>query len=199
MNRELVERARHGDHDAFAALATAVGDRMFTVARMILRDVDRAEDAVQEALVRTWRELPTLRDPDRFEAWVRRLVVNACYDESRKVRRRGEVTLLALDGSRAGGGWPSSERTAGDRTVDDRTVDDRDQLERGFRRLPVDQRAVLVLHHYVGLPLPEVAEALGVPLGTAKSRLHYATRAMRAALDADERGGVVPGRAGRTA
>ncbi len=194
MDRELVERARRGDHDAFAALVSALGDRMFTVARLILRDVDRAEDAVQEALVRTWRELPGLRDPDRFEAWVRRLVVNACHDESRKVRRRSEVTLIPLDGV---GAATRGGRT--DRTTDDRGVDDRDQLERGFRRLPVDQRAVLVLHHYVGLPLPEVAEALGVPLGTAKSRLHYATRAMRAALDADERGAIAPVRPGRTA
>ena len=171
MDRDLVERARSGDHDAFTTLALAVGDRLYLTARLILRDSDRAEDAAQEALVRAWQELPRLRDPDRFEAWIRRTLVNACYDEAKRERRRAEVRILADVGTPE----PSADMIL------------RDRLEAGFRRLPVDQRAVLVLHHYLGLSLAEVAEAVGVPLGTVKSRLHYATSSMRAALEADAR------------
>lgn len=171
MDRDLVERARHGDDDAFRTLALGVGDRLFLVAKLILRDADRAEDAVQDTLVRAWRELPRLHDPDRFEAWIRRMVVNMCYDEARRERRRVEIRVLPAV------------------AVSDRTSDMivREQLDTGFRRLPVDQRAVLVLHHYLGLSLAEVADAVGAPLGTVKSRLHYAIQAMRAALEADER------------
>jgi len=171
VNRDLVELAQGGDHDAFTALVLGLGDRLFRVAKLILRDVDQAEDAVQDALVRAWRELPRLRDPDRFDAWIRRMVVNACYDTARKQRRRVEVHVLPPAGE--------SDRS------NDLIV--RERLEGAFRRLPVDQRAVLVLHHYIGLSLLEVAEAAGVPVGTAKSRLHYATRSMRAALDAEDR------------
>jgi RNA polymerase sigma-70 factor (ECF subfamily) len=178
VNRELVEQAQRGDHDAFTALALAVGDRLFLVAKLILRDADRAEDAVQDALVRAWRELPRLRDPDRFEAWIRRMVVNGCYDESRRERRRVDIRLVP------------------DPSVADRSSDVvvRERLGSGFQRLSIDQRAVLVLHHYVGLSLPEVAESVGAPLGTVKSRLHYATRAMRAALEADDRVSAVDDR-----
>lgn len=175
----LVEQARAGDEDAFAALARAVADRCLAIAFRILRDTGRAEDAVQVALVTAWRELPGLRDPDRFEAWLHRLLVHACYAEARRDRRHGaNVRLLDI------------EATHADRRNEVVTVHDRDQLERGFRRLPPDQRAVLVFHHYLGLTLPEVAERLGIPVGTAKSRLHYATAALRAALEADARGGA---------
>jgi RNA polymerase sigma-70 factor (ECF subfamily) len=174
MLRALVERARQGDEEAFAALTNAVGDRCLAVAFRILRDVDLAEDAVQVALVTGWRRLRSLRDPDRFEAWLHRLLVRACYAEARRSRQR-TVHLLGLspEGAYA--------------TDDILTVDDRDQLERGFRRLSPEQRAVLVFHHYLGLSLPEVAFRLGIPLGTAKSRLHYASAALRAALEADAR------------
>jgi len=169
-----VERARRGDHDAFSALALGLGDRLFLAAKLILRDADRAADAVQDCLIRTWHELPKLRDPDRFEAWVHRLLISACYNEARRHRHLapGRVIpeLSALDHSEG--------------------VIARQRLESGFRRLPVDQRAVLVLHHYVGLTLPEVADAVNAPIGTVKSRLHYATRSMRAALEAEERGSV---------
>ncbi len=168
-----MERAQRGDHDAFAALATGAGTSLLRVARLILRDADRAEDAVQEALVKAWRELPRLRDPDRFTAWLRRLVVNACYDESRRTRWRVEVRLL-----------PTHDPAALDSTD---VIDDRDAIERGFRRLTVEQRAVLVLYHYLGLTIEEVAQSLKMPAGTAKSRLHYAKSAMRAALEADAR------------
>ena len=172
MQRDLVERARDGDHDAFAELAGAAISRLDSAAWLILRDLEGARDAVQNALVRAWRDLPTLRDPDRFDAWLHRLLVNACIDEARRVRRhRADVELLDLH-QPATAGLESS-------------IADRDQLERGFLRLEPEMRAVIVLHHYLDLPMPMVAATLGIPLGTAKSRLHYALARRRTALDAD--------------
>lgn len=174
MLRALVERARQGDEEAFGALVRAVGDRCMAIAFRILRDVDLAEDAVQTAIVTAWRELPALRDPDRFEPWLHRMLVNACYAEARRSRRwAANIRALPLDGA-----------TVADDVL---TINDRDQLERGLRRLPVEQRAVLVFHHYLGLTLPEVADRLDIPVGTAKSRLHYATASLRAVLEADDR------------
>jgi len=174
MDTELVIRAQHGDEEAFASLAVAVGDRLHAVAHRILRDIELAEDATQQALLSIWRDLPQLRDPARFEAWSYRLLVRACYAEGRKMRRSG--TNLRL--------LPADEPMAVDELA---TVADRDQLERGFRRLSIDHRAVVVLHHYLDLSLPDVADALGVPEGTVRSRLHHAMRGLRAALDADAR------------
>ncbi len=165
-----------GDHDAFAALAGAAADRLYGLARMILRDPDRAEDATQEALVKAWRELPRLRDPDRFEAWLRRLLVNACYDEARRAGRRAEVRLIAVP--EIGGGDPAP------------SFADQERVDGALRRIPVDQRAVLVLHHQLGLTHAEIADTLGIPLGTVKSRLRYAITAVRAVLEADDRAGV---------
>ena len=174
MQVALVERARAGDEEAFASLARAAGDRLLAIAYRILRDLGLAEDAVQQTLVLAWRELPTLRDVDRFDAWLRRLLVNACYREARHGRRWAtNVRALPID-------QPGS-------TDDYNAVVERDQLERGFRRLPPEQRAVFVFHHYLGLTLIEVAAELGVPLGTVKSRLHYATNTLRAAMEADLR------------
>ena len=173
MRRDLVETASRGDHEAFEVLATSAGDRLYGVARLILRDTSLAEDAVQEALVRAWQQLPSLRDPDRFDAWLYRLVVNACADQGRQLRRWStQVRELPLDAS-----------------VRDDTgaVADRDQLERGFSRLKPEQRAVVVLHYYSGFSAVEIARILGIPEGTARSRLHYATEALRAALQADAR------------
>lgn len=176
MTRALVEAARRGDHEAFEVLAVAAGDRLFRIARLVLRDVQLAEDAVQEALVKAWRELPGLRDPDRFDAWLHRLLVNACADQGRRHRSRAaEVRILRLEPSE-----PDSSQASADR----------DQLERGFRRLKPDQRVALVLHFYLGLSAPEIADTLGVPVATVKSRLHYATEAMRATLEADARQSV---------
>ena len=176
MQRDLVERARTGDHDAFAELAGAAISRLDGAAWLILRDAEQAKDAVQNTLVRAWRDLPTLRDPDRFDAWIHRLLVRACIDEARRVRRhRVDVELTDL----------SSPSVDGAESV----VVARDQLERGFLRLDPEMRAVIVLHHYLDLPLPTVAATLGIPLGTAKSRLHRALGLMRAALDADSRVG----------
>jgi RNA polymerase sigma-70 factor, ECF subfamily len=177
MGRELVERARKGDHDAFAELAGATISRLDATAWLMLRDTDRATDAVQNALVRAWRDLPTLRDPDRFDAWLHRLLVNACIDEIRRVRRhRFDVEI--------------TDTTTLPVIADDTSaIADRDQLERGFRRLDAEERAVIVLHLYLDLPLPEVAATLRIPLGTTKSRLYRGLREMRAALDADARPG----------
>ncbi len=170
--RDVVERAMRGDHDAFGMLVHVTSDRMYAIATRILRDADLAEDALQSSLITAWRELPRLRDPDRFEAWVRRLLVNACYAEARRRRRWTEnVRVLPVDG-------PADL----DNIV---TVADRDALDRAFRRLTVEQRAVVVLHHHVGLSLVEIAETLGIPAGTARSRLHYAIRLLRSTLEAD--------------
>jgi RNA polymerase sigma factor (sigma-70 family) len=172
--RRLVDRARQGDEEAFGALVREVGDRCIFIAHRILRDVELAEDAVQMALVQVWRELPALRDVDQFEAWLHRILVNACYAEARRSRRfAANVVLLETDAPAAGDGYLD--------------VNDRDQLDRGFRRLSPEQRAILVFHHALGMTVPEVADHLGIPLGTAKSRLSYATAAIRAALEADAR------------
>lgn len=174
MQVALVERARAGDEEAFASLARAAGDRLLAIAYRILRDLGLAEDAVQQTLIIAWRELPRLRDIERFDAWIHRLLVNACYAEARRGQRwAANVRVLPIEGP-----------AAPDDIV---TVAQRDQLNRGFQRLPPDQRAVFVFHHYLGLTLPEVADHLGVPLGTVKSRLHYATNTLRAALEADLR------------
>ena len=174
MQHTLVDQAQRGDEEAFDALARMVGDRCMAIAVRILRDTHLAQDAVQTSLVTAWRELRTLRDPDRFEPWLHRILTNECYAEARR-RTRWSANIRVLRADEPG-------EAAGILTINDR-----DQLERAFRRLTLEQRAVLVFHHYVGLPLPEVADRLGIPLGTAKSRLHHATSALRASLAADSR------------
>jgi RNA polymerase sigma factor (sigma-70 family) len=174
MQRDLVERAMAGDHDAFSEVARVSIGRLFTVATLILSDPAAAEDATQEALVAAWRHIHDLRDPDRLDGWLHRLLVNACHREARGRQRRGRFEVH-VDTFEA----PEMDETG--------LTIDRDQLERGFRRLDTDQRAVLVLHYYLGLRLDEAAEVLGLPPGTVRSRLHRATRLMRAALDADAR------------
>ena len=172
MDRDLVEQARKGDREAFAVLVHQVSDGLYAVAQRILRDPSLAEDALQNALVLAWRRIPKLRDPDRFEAWIRRILVHACYDESQRARHwRSDVRVLPMDG-------PSTPDGSA-------ALADRDELERAFRRLSIEQRAVFVLHHYLGLPLVEVAELLDIPAGTARSRLHYAIAGLRDALSAD--------------
>ena len=174
MDIELVVRAQRGDKEAYARLATDLADRFLAVSRRIVRDVDLAEDATQQALLSIWCDLPQLRDPARFEAWSYRLLLRACYAEGRK-QRRWAPNLHNL-----GADEPAS-------AADFRSVVDRDLLEMAFRRLSLDHRAVVVLHHYLDLPLDRVADVLGVPVGTVNSRLHHAMRGMRAALDADAR------------
>jgi RNA polymerase sigma-70 factor (ECF subfamily) len=177
MDTHLVVRAQHGDKGAYALIATEIADRFLAVARRILGDLDLAEDATQQALLTAWQDLPQLRDPARFEAWSYRLLVRACYAAGRRERHWApNLRLLPMD-------EPVADGELG-------AVVDRDELERGFRRLSLDHRAVVVLHHYLDLPLDRVAEILGIPVGTAHSRLHHAMRALRAALDADSRAPV---------
>lgn len=170
--RGLVVRAQGGDHDAFTALVDLTVARLDSAARLILRDPELARDAVQESLIRAWRDLPGLRDPDRFDAWVHRLTVNSCLDLTRRRRRRViEVELEQTDVA------SSSDFSSG--------VADREQLERALRRLDVPHRAVVVLHYYLGMPMPDVAAAMGIPLGTAQSRLHSSLVALRATVVRD--------------
>ena len=182
---ELVHRARRGDREAFSVLAGAAVDRLYAVARLILRDADLAQDATQEALVRAWRDLPTLRDVERFDAWLYRVTVRACSD-MRKARQRwrSELTIVGTEPSEL-------DRSA--------ALADRDELERGLRRLSDSQRTILVLTYYLGFSQGDVAEALDIPVGTAKSRLHYAIEALRAALAADARSTTGAAAEGRTA
>jgi RNA polymerase sigma-70 factor (ECF subfamily) len=181
VERELVERAMQGDEEAFDALVGRIGDSMHSVARRILRDTSLAQDATQQALLDAWRYLPTLRDPDRFEAWSHRLLVNACYAESRRERRQhGNLRLLTGTDFEP----DSAARLA-----------TQEQLDRGFRRLSVEHRTVVVLVHYLGLTPTEAAERMGTPPGTARSRLHYALLQLRSALEADARPAVARGTA----
>ena len=181
MDRDLVEQARRGDREAFAVLVHQVSDVLYAVAFRILRDPGLAEDALQNALVLAWRRIPKLREPDRFEAWIHRILVHACYDESQRARQwTASVRIMPINGLST----PD---------VTD-TVADRDELERAFRWLPIDQRAVFVLHHYLGLPLVEIAEILEIPAGTARSRLHYAIRGLRDAMTAEREPAVHGGR-----
>lgn len=174
MDTDLVIRAQRGDKAAYADIAAGIADRYLAVSRRILRDLDLAEDATQQTLVTIWRDLPQLRDPARFEAWSYRILVRACYAEGRK-QRRWTPNLRLL---------PTDVAAASD---DLSSVVDRDQLETGFRRLTLEHRAVVVLHHYLDLPVDRVAEMLDIPVGTVHSRLHHAMRGLRAALDADAR------------
>ena len=178
--RELVERARRGDHDAFAALAGRFVARLDAAARLILRDRDLAQDAVQEGFIRAWRSLPSLRDPDRFEGWLRSLVARSCLDILRKRKRRPiEVGLTSTDGP----------------AIDDASsvTAERELLDAILQRLPPEQRSVVVLRYYFDLELPDIAATLAIPVGTAKSRLHRSMSAMRIALaDADPEHAVAP-------
>ena len=169
MRPELVQRAQAGDRQAFDALATSLYDRLYAVGRRILRDGYAAQDAVQEALIRGWRDLRSLRDPEKFEAWMHRLLINACYDLRRRARRI-EVEIQPIHLERSD---PHDEFA---------DVVSRDELERAFLGLSIEHRAALVLTHYLGLSAPEVGQVLGIPAGTVYSRLHYASRQMRSAL-----------------
>jgi RNA polymerase sigma-70 factor (ECF subfamily) len=174
MERKLVERAMHGDEEAFDALIGRVGDQLHSVARRILRDPYLAEDATQRALLDAWRNLPSLRDPDRFEAWLYRLLVNACHAEGRRERRH-HANLRLLD---------TDEPAIHDSSA---RIATQQQLDQAFRRLSVEHRTVVVLIHYLGLSAGEAADALGTPVGTVRSRLHYALKHLRDAVEADAR------------
>lgn len=175
MERQLVERAQHGDEAAFATLVGESIDRLHAVAQHILRDPDLAADATQEALVNAWRRLPQLRDPDRFEAWTYRMVVRAAYAQAR------HRTTWRVSGGAVGRAAPIPDQSV--------EVGDRDELERGFEKLSMDHRAIIVLKHYLGLSDHEIAEAIEIPEGTVRSRHFHALRALRAALEGDSRDG----------
>lgn len=174
MERRLVELAMRGDEEAFDMIVGSVGDSLHSVARRILRDTTLAQDATQEALLDAWRNLPKLRDPDRFEAWAYRLLVNACHAEARREgRHRANLRLL-----------PHDEPMVSDSAS---RIAIQDQLDRAFRQLSVEHRTVVVLVHYLGQTPSEAAETMGTPLGTARSRLHYALEHLRSAIEADAR------------
>ena len=182
--RELVEAAARGGHDAFASLATAAAPRLDAAARLILRDPELARDAVQNCLVRAWRDLPGLRDPDRFDAWLHRLLVNSCLDETRRRKRRPiEVEITQID-----------EPAHGDTS---RELADRDLVERALNRLEPEHRALVVLHYYLGYPLPDAASSLGISLPAAKSRLHRAMEGLRRSMAVDP--SAVPATGGQMA
>ena len=174
MQRDVVVRAQRGDVDAFSALTAALTQQLYSAARLILRDDERAADAVQDALLRAWLDIRGLRDPEKFEAWLHRLLVRACYRAADRHRTREVVELRVA--TTAATATPDAQ---GD-------VAARDQLSRAFRRLSPQQRAVITLHHYLGMTLVESAEVLGIPLGTMQSRLNRAMKALRASLEADE-------------
>ena len=171
MQRDLVIAARDGDLEAYSQLVRAAFPRLYGVANLILRDSDRAQDAVQDALVQAWRHVRSLRDPDAWDAWLRRLTVRACYKVANRERRRREVEQhVTLDGSTAVTGDHSAE------------LAERDWVVSQLGSIDIDKRAVLVLHYYLDLPMPEVAETLDIPYGTAASRLHRGLEALRESM-----------------
>lgn len=176
MQRELVQRAITGDHDAFSTLARASIGRLYAIATLILRDGDRAQDAVQEALVSAWRDVRAIRDPDAWDAWLHRLTVRACYRAARRERRRNVVELHVLPATEPAQDFDLSVSLA-----------ERDRIERELLTLPIDQRVVMVLHFYLDLPLTEVAVLMDIPVGTVKSRFHRGLAALRSTMGAGDR------------
>lgn len=174
MEATLVRRAQHGDQRAFDSLATELVSRFHAVAYRVLQDADLAQDATQQALISIWRDLPQLRHPERFEGWAYRVLVRACYKEAGR-QRRWRFRWSAR---------PDDEAVTADPSA---VIAERDRLSRAFARLSVEQRAVVVLHHYLGQTQGQVAETLGIPVETARSRLRHAMRGLRAAIEADER------------
>jgi RNA polymerase sigma-70 factor, ECF subfamily len=174
VDHALVERARSGDRMAFAEIVVIVGDRLYGLAYRVVRDTQVAQDAVQQALLDAWRDLPALREPERFEGWITRLVLRACYEEVGRQRRfTARMRWLRVD-----------ERSGPDGSL---SLADRDAIERALRALSIDHRAVVAMHFYLDLTLIDIADRLDIPVGTARSRLHYAIKSLRAALEAEER------------
>lgn len=179
MQHDLVQRAQRGDREAFGTLVHDAIARLYSTSRLILGDADRAEDAVQDALIEAWRDLRGLKDPDRLDAWLHRLLVRSCFRMAKRDRKRTVMEIpLAFD----------HDGATHDGITD---IGVRDELERAFTRLAAEHRTILVLTYYADLSLADVSVALDIPLGTTKSRLHRATQALRAALAADERAGAL--------
>lgn len=173
--RALVDTARAGDVVAFDALVTMRLNQTYRVARAILGGVEEAEDATQEAFLSAWRNLPSLRDADRFDAWFGRIVVNACR---MSVRRRPRMTVVSTDHL-----GEAEHPGAEDRGV--HRLASADALQRAFDRLGIDQRRILALRHLEGRSMAEIAGLLGIPVGTAKWRLHRARLALERAIEAE--------------
>ena len=171
MQRDLVEQAKRGDADAFTQLVRAAAPRLNGVANLILRDPDRAKDAVQEAFIAAWKDMRALRDPDAWDAWLRRLTVRTCYRLAKKDRRRTEVEVGVI---------PTADAVR----VPDASADvaDREWVVSELGQLDIDQRSVIALHYYLDLPMREVAEILDIPFGTAASRLHRGLENLRLAM-----------------
>jgi RNA polymerase sigma-70 factor (ECF subfamily) len=180
----LIVRAQRGDVDAFTTIVTERVEGMSRLAMAIVGHEADAHDATQEALALIWRELPRLRDPERFHAWSTRILVHACR---RTLRRRGrarvrEVSLSAADGPGRGpldGSGSSADMVA--------AVGERQALERAFNRLDPDARSILALHYLAGRAVADIASTLGIPVGSAKSRLHTARTALERALNREDR------------
>lgn len=172
MDRELLLRARAGDQEAFELIVLAKGESLFRTALAILGNEADARDATQDVLIGAWRGLPGLRDPDRFDAWLGRSLINQCRTA---LRRRGRVREISV------ADWQALS-PLGEPAAD--AVRSR-EFDEAFARLSVDQRAILVLHHLHGYGVPDIAAWLSVPTGTVKWRLHRARGRLRAELEAD--------------
>jgi RNA polymerase sigma-70 factor, ECF subfamily len=172
LERSLIERARAGDRDAFEALVRLKVDAVYRSSLAILGNSADAQEATQDALVSMWRSLRSLRDPDRFDAWLGRIVTNACRSA---LRRRGRVREILLQPD-----TPELEPSVEDST---HLVIAADRFDRAFAQLPVEQRALLVGHHLDGRSIESLADELRVPAGTAKSRLFAARSALERALE----------------
>jgi len=176
MQRELVVKARNGDMDAYSDLVRLAHPRLFNVARLILRDSDRAQDAVQDALLLAWRHVRSLKNPDAWDAWLHRLTVRACYKLAKEGRRRREIEVnVDLD--------PAMARVP-DASTD---VAEREWLMTELGQLDLDRRAVVVLHFYLDLTVDQVADVLDIPRGTVASRLYRGLDQLRASLSTEAR------------
>ncbi len=177
VRHDLVARAQAGDQDAFSDLVRPSFARLLGTARLILRDPDRAQDAVQEALVLAWRDIRAIREPDAWDAWLYRLTIRACYRWARRQRQRDVIELQV----------PTAAEPATERDFST-TLVERDLVGRHISRLPLDQRTIMVMHFYLDLPLSDAAAILGIPVGTAKSRLHRGLETLRVAMSAERHG-----------
>jgi RNA polymerase sigma-70 factor, ECF subfamily len=183
MDRPLVERARQGDREAFDAIVRGKVDAVYATALAIVGHEADAQDAVQEAFIAAWRSFGTLRDPDRFEAWFGRILVNACRMSLRR-RRVRQIEVVGLGGGRTSPG--GVEPVASDGPLGDVTAS-ADRFDRAFARLSVDDRALLVFRHRDDLSVTDIGTRLGIPDGTVKSRLFAARRALERALEREDR------------
>ena len=177
MEPQLIEAARLGDREAFDAIVRLRLDTVYRTAFTILGHEADAQDATQETFVAAWRNLPRLRDVDRFDAWLGRITINACR---MAMRRRGSVREISID-------LPDTQQPATGGIGETAAAAEAEVFDRAFAHLSVDDRAILVLHHHQELGIAEIADRLGVPNGTVKSRLHRARHALERALERENR------------